>query len=393
MKRKLFSVIVLMAILALSFGLYACNKEPPAGSISNVGNESFKGQISEQSYESAEEAAKAFLTNELDGKTSKTKFVSYEKKKDVSREEIGKLPLGDIKASDVTSAEEGTITYEMSTVGRNTYAAEGLKDALLQTVYLLTVGDTIYYCVPEARNGEMISASYYKDFWDMNHFRNSTLRGEREIKMDIRENEYQAKVSVKVVMDVKFSENAAYMKSDVIIDASGKDAEIMASTIAASLDSSNFKNKEIYIVEKDDELLYCTKVGETWTAVDSIYRSFDDFFEALNKQVENIDHTYFIKTDTGFKVDVGKTDVFVSDFNAAFGQLLGSYNLKAEYTVEKERMKSFVFELSGGVSQDNASANISATTTETYTDYGTTTVTLPEGLSEYFENLDNPTEE
>ncbi len=392
MKRKLFSVILMIAIMTIAFGLSACNREPAVGSISNVGNESFKGQISEQSYTNTEEAAKAFLGNELEGKTSKTNFVSYDKKKDISREEIEKLPLGELSASDVTSAEEGTITYELITVGENTYAAES-DNTRTQTVYFLEVNGTYYYFVPEARNGEMISGSYYEDFWDLDHYRNCTMNSSMELKIDMEKDDLKVNASVKIIIDLMVSETAAYMKTNVTVEASGDNADELKGLLAGSLGGSALQNMEIYLVEKDGKLIGAMREGESWRTVTSMFDSMEDFYEEYNQQPEFLDHTYFVKTDTGFKIDPSKIKLYVSNYNPMFAQMLGSCELKAEYTVEKERMTSCVSEISASMSQNGAIVRMGANSYCNYKDYGATTVTIPEDLTKHLEALDKTTEE
>lgn len=389
MKRIKFSIIVTLIITALVFCLSACNlgdkKEPAVGSLSNVGNESFKGQISEESYTSKDDAAKAFLKNELEGKTTKTNFVSYAKSQDVPQEELEKLPLSDVvKLSDITSAEMGTITYELMVTGGTVSIAED-DSTRTQTIYFLFVGERCYYFVPEARNGEMLSNSYYKDFWDIDHYKNCTMTMTMGMSMDIRDSSHQVNGNVNITIEMSLCESGIHMKTATTSAAIGDDAAALEEMLKANF--AKVQDLETYIIEKDGKLWACVKNGDSWIANPSQYDSLGDFFIANNQQPAFLDYTFFVKTDTGFKLDSTKIEIFVANYNPAFAQMAGVADVKAEYFVENQRMKSSVVELSSSQTIEGATMTITVTGNADYKDYGSTTVTLPDDLVAYLESL------
>lgn len=383
-KLKIFSILI-CAILTFALCLSACGGESEVGSLSNVGNESFKGQISEQSYTDTEVAARAFLKNELDGKTSKTKFISYTKQQDISRDELEKLPLGEIKPSDVTSAEAGTVTYELTSGTGSLLADTEEESTRTHTIYILVVGDRCFYFVPEARNGEMLSNSYYKDLWNLDHYRNSTMTCAIETAVEASGNQGERlKFDMKISITMKLSETGIYMKMDTTIDASGDGAEELGSLLGGSMEAANL---ETYFIEKDGALWGCIKTESGWVAKVSEYTSVENFFLKNNQQPEFLDYTYFVKTDNGFRIDPTKIQLYVKNYNPAFQAMSNSIDMKAEYIIEDERLKSSVAEIKMEQNAEGAKMGLSMFVKCEYRDYGKTTVTLPADLTEYLETL------
>lgn len=383
-KLKFFAVMLAISLFAAMFAV-SCGDA--AGDVSNSGNESFKGQISEQSFTTTEEAAKAFLNDEIVGSSSKATFLSYEKTGDVSSSELGKLPLGDIKASDVKSAEAGKVTYRLETIGMKSLAAqEESEDNRTQTLYVLGVDDGFRYFVPAARTGEMITKSYYEDIWNGEHYLNATMASKIAFVIEMSEGGKQGKVDVEIGINIKICENAIWMNTTIDAEATGDGADQMEG-FADSL-TAMFKEQEIYVVEGEENLLGCVKTKDGWTSSPiSNASKISEWYEQNNQsQPAFFDYTYFEKTDDGFALAPEKFQLFLRKYGNIFNVLdeTGTQATgEATYTVKNEHLTKATVKMELSATIQTSTLSYKASALCDYSDYGKTTVTIPQDLSDF----------
>ncbi len=188
MKKRFVTILSLVCAFCLCFGLSACafggsdNKgnnpagggagsdeqgSDPTGGGSD-GKGLFIGTISEETFQSAEKAARGFLDTEISGIRMLTEFVSYHAERELSQDEIDSLELGEY-AQGLKKAEEGKVEYKQIT----SPSAEAATQT--RSVYILTYTDSYRYFAPPAKTGETLTASYFAAIMDEENYQNCTF--------------------------------------------------------------------------------------------------------------------------------------------------------------------------------------------------------------------------
>ena len=154
--KKLFAA-VLALILGLSC-LSACTVQ-----WGNSTGDTFAGKVSDEEFTTEDAAIQAFLKNELDGLSTKTELIGYEKEADLTAEELKQLPLGELAAEKIDHAERGTVSYRAAipSNGATPTAATDATDDDVKThgLYLLETEGSVRYFVPPTKVGEPITKS------------------------------------------------------------------------------------------------------------------------------------------------------------------------------------------------------------------------------------------
>jgi len=109
MKKKFIIIASVILIFVMCAAVFtACNKD-------NVPKDTFyKGTLSANSYASSEDAAVAFLANEVSGEATDAQYVSSTKQADLTSAEINELEISAEDKAKLTSAEKVVITYNVS---------------------------------------------------------------------------------------------------------------------------------------------------------------------------------------------------------------------------------------------------------------------------------------
>lgn len=166
MKKRLCLVFAL--VLTLAMMLSACS-----GGFKDV---NFDGAVSAESYSNADAAVKAFLADELEGDSASLELVKYEKTADLSAEEIEALPLGEIKSSEVKSAEKVMVSYSETLLSSQAIYSAASDATKQYEIYLLTMeNDEVRYFVPQAKEGDAVTKSEYDAVLNMGNFENVTI--------------------------------------------------------------------------------------------------------------------------------------------------------------------------------------------------------------------------
>lgn len=80
MKRKILALLLVAATAVACLAFTACGDPAPS--------ETYTGTVSEQSYTSSEEAANAFISNEIASSTDVAVYSGSNKEKDLTEEEV-----------------------------------------------------------------------------------------------------------------------------------------------------------------------------------------------------------------------------------------------------------------------------------------------------------------
>lgn len=368
MKKRMVAALCFATMLSCAFCFSSCGY-----------SETFEGTLSAKSYSTADEALNAFLKNEIDGDTTSCVFTEYEKSADLTAEQVAALPLGDLKAEDVESAETGTITYSTAASGAavsplavTTLSADpSLKQ---HEVTLLKTGGSYRYFVPATSNGEMITKSYYDDVFDVSKYANCTMTYKMTEKITFSGSGTEQlpfnNVDIDMKITMKLTESAVYFSF------------AMKGGEALSEDAEDNLNGEFYCVERDGKVVVYGKndAGEWSSEYSHAFGSFSSLSELVTIQdTTGLDHTYFEKTNKGFKLTEEKYAELIKN---VLGFSLGEkVSAEATYFVSEGRLSKMTMKMSFAVSESGISVSASASAEAVYKNFGSTKVELPADLT------------
>lgn len=335
-------------------------------------NEYFKGKLSEESYATSEAAAQAFLADELSGSTTKAEFVSYNKSGDITEAELKNYDLGDLDLSKVEKAEKGYVTYRLTAVGSAAASLASSSATRSQGVAMLLVEAKYRYFVPATGTGEMVTKSYFESMWDPQNYLNVTS----DMKMVIAMNASSANEShsMKMEMEIKLKATETAIEYTMSGDAS----------------LTGGRNIQAYIIEKDSALYMLMQTNGTWVHQKVIEgKTLAEYLLENSGEPEFFDYTYFEMTTDGYRLAPEKYQLYIENYsksNPAFAEFSNDgASGEATYIVKDGKISKATTTLTLKASEAGMGATITASAVCDYTDYGTTTVTLPADLQAYIE--------
>ena len=421
MKKKVLSAFALSLALCLSLGATACgdggnknnasmnNPAPsqPTGPVTPPVVDTYKGELSETSYDSVNSAQNAYLENEILGKATSVSSY-YFQDQEMAEEELLKV-RGDFTASGIITEEQisSVIKYLLC------YTDSDTSEELQKIMYLLELTDMSYrYFTPEIEEGETLTGSYYDSVAD------NTLSTGR--------------VTVKTTMSITmamYGEILGGEDTTQVINQSSTlyitpDAAYSKVTQKSSTDGQQAPDAtaEMYVVrsEKDPtKFINAMKsTGETSWTVD-YYPIEINFPKISTTDPEYLlcvlaasefglsDHSYFTKTAFGFTMNTDKEQQFMNDVMAATtisslgmsgGDLLDTITLqfkegsKTDFYVQNGALSKYAYDIAVDylikghtdpyISQDMKGTN-------SYSNYGTTNVTVPQDVLEAIAGFEN----
>lgn len=326
-------------------------------------SETYTGTLSEESYATTDAAAQAYLANEFDGNTTETTFVAYEKQKDLTAEEIATLSLGDVDPATVTSAEEGSVSYTV-TEKSDAVSLAATDDTRTQKVIIIVIGVKHYYYTPATDKGDSISKSYYESVMDLSNYANCTYVYTANVTTSASYQGQNMKMKATTKVTMKLCETGAYLSMSMTGD--GEPMET-----------------EIYLIATGTTLAAYVKADGAWAGSAAEYGSIAELLEMARQNQQFLDHTYFEKTSTGFKLTTDKFEIYVANMLHVSG--LNLSKAEANYYVSEGRLAKETMEISLSANAEGVSTSVKMSATGKYSDYGTTTVTIPADLQAYID--------
>lgn len=350
MKKKTFGTVLLSVIIAIAatFSLIGCGGGEATDN--HAPDNSFEGSISAQSYATVNAAAKAFLTEEINGKATTATFVAYEKSADLTEEEIAELNLGDdfeYAVEDIDSAESGVVSY-FDSVAR---AATDTKTARL---IIIKIGSVYWYYVPLFKNGDVLTNSYMDNILDFTKYRNMT---QTSVVKTVGKSGLMSSVTT-VTVTIKIAGDKVHFKQETLVNGETEITEYYF----------HFTSNAANVYEYDE-------YTQSWKRMlNGRYSSVDDVL----KEAFKYDASYFVKTTTGFKMNSDKLtqylDDVLSEIKTANCTVTGA---SADYYVKDGRLDSVVATVSMDVTTQGRTIKATSTSTATYSDFGTTEIEFP----------------
>lgn len=385
MKRttNYFKVLVFALVIALAFVFVGCGEKESSPKLSDkerndfvneIGgaSETFTGATSKEVYQTKEDAAKAFIAEEVVGE-KKANVVSVESKAVLNEESVNKLGIPEEDKAGIVSVEEVEVTYA---------AVSGLvssEPAQKITVYVIKYETNWKYFVPLPETGATISKTYYESVFDTTKFANSTyfyeLTMDMDIKMTYQGQTQKGKMTTILKQDIKYDEGRIYAKQYVLMDMSAFGQGKEEVTV------------EMYIEEVDGRMVCYIKNGYGWQQANLSAIGFNTLEELQPFANDYLDYTYFTKTAYGFELNKENGKKYAEQ---ALGQtgvqdLLDGGNMDmdmyAEYFVNEGALSGILLKgkLSISMSEEGVSMTMSGDMEAkgTCTNYGTTVVEKP----------------
>lgn len=347
--------IIAMAVMALCTVMFAA---------CGGGSETYVGSVSAESYESTEKMGEAFVAHEINGDTTTAQFVSYESEKQLTETEVEELSLPETAKTGLKSVEKGKVNYSVITAT----AARAAGETYWKGVYVLNYGETYKYYTPAVANGETLTKSYFDSVFYADNYKNVTMTAKAVAQSKVSYGGQSATMKSTVTYTYKITETAVYGDMTVAVSGSGM---------------SQKQTISFYITEVGGQLKIAASEGSNWYAANASdlgleINSIEEIYALSN---EGLDHTFFVKTSNGFKIDDEKVNAFLNqalegtEYESLFGSMKVSGD--ASYVVKDGKLASgsAAFTLNGNIQGINM--KVSSSATYKYTAFGTTEVTIP----------------
>ena len=339
-------------------------------------SETFKGAISENTYSTANDAATAFVNEELAGEAEAT-VQSVKSNGKVSESKLNSLIPADLLVGS-DSVEEIEVVYNLSTASAYTRSGGATPVSKTVKVYVIKYGVDWKYFTPAPINGDTITKSYYDSVFNTEKYLNCTFENNAEITIAISaDGEYMdMKMSTKQI--IKHANGKIYVEQTV--SSSGALAELeTAMTICVYLETVG--NEVVCYLKNPD--------GDEWIQCDLGMIGFNSLEQLVPFNDQYLDYTYFTKTSYGFALNQENSRRY---FMQALGASLEGMGLDlntdgvqldmfAEYYVAGGVLSGMRLDadVEWSIFEDGIMGTIkeSATTTLKCTDYGTTVIERP----------------
>ena len=329
-------------------------------------SDTFAGYVSETSYSTKEDTAKAFLQNELTGATAKPIYTGYTILEKITSKEVEELGITNLTDKVIRDAEKVKIDYICND------AETSAK------TYILNSTQGYLYFIPPQETGEALTNAYFNIVCDGNKYLNSTAT--TNINLRVISSQMTTESTYRQI--IYFDDDKAFFNQEL----PGFDTDIYFeernNSILIYIEDPNNKNGHFYTL---DELgrkhgvkyyVYLVKGSES-VNVDTLNKMKDivDFAFMLE-----LDASYFVKTDVGFSMTDDKyKEVCKFMAGEAFAEEIEKnweehhIHFRADYYVTDGRLSASRIVLTMSDGED-----IFALTLETrYTDFGSTEVVLP----------------
>ncbi len=372
------SVVCLSALVCIPA---ACKEKEPSNNTDNS-VDTFDGAFSAQSYDTDKAAVEGFLSTEISGDAVKAELVDFKEKSKLGSNELNALDKEFLDEGDeIVSGKSVEVTYKREKKTAVASLAEEEEPDLVFTVYIIEIspkGVTVHefrYYVPRAKDGDVLTKSYYEDLLDSAKYVNCTQVYTNVVKMTMPDEESETPKTKTTQMSsnytIKIADNAASLEM-VLPDYSALGPSVQLPT----------QKLWGYFENGDKFSVWASADGVTYTkAVTNPFASYGikDMESFAVMCLPKLDYSYYEKTDYGFKIQ----DDFITEYvTQALNEVTSGATVKAELRVYVSGGKVVKLEATSSVTMNVLGFNIGSSSEEKleFKDFGTTVVTKPEGI-------------
>ena len=352
-------------------------------------SDTFAGAVSEDSYSTPEDAAVAFVENEVVGEKN-AEIVNLVSKGDLSNSEVDDLEIPEEMAEGIQSVELIEVEYDISDYSVNASNVENLAKASTTSktykvkVYVIKYTVDWKYFVPMPVTGDTISKSYYDSVFDSSKYANCTFENTSIVtaEVDAKAEGQKQKMTMKIEMYqiVKYADNKVYFEQRTT---STQEGTGMETTTEESV-------LYAYMEEVDGRFVTYVKNGVDgyWTEGDLVMVGVSNMKELRPFYNQYLDYTYFTKEAYGFKLGQESAREYMRQAlsaTAGLGNLIDidtmDIDMYAEYYVNEGALSGMRMDAVIGMDMEQQGVKMvideRVETIAKCTDYGTTVVENP----------------
>ncbi len=269
-------------------------------------SETYTGSVSDESYDTTEEAATAYVEKELAG-NAEVSIINTVSKGTLSEKEVESLKIPAEDSENIVSVEAIEVEYSEESL---TAKEEGVTaTATLNTtrkvkVYIIKYESSFKYYTPCPVTGETINKSYYDSVFNSDEYKNCTYTTSMKISGSASSaSEGTVTLEMTTTQKALFSENAIYLEQ---------------TSSASMLGETNTETIYAYIVKEtllgeEQIVCYISEDNEEWFEASLTTIGFYSFEELTPFYDQYLDYTYFTKTDYGFKLDEDNAKQYITE--------------------------------------------------------------------------------
>lgn len=327
-------------------------------------SETYAGSVSKESYDTPDQAASAYVSNEVAGK-SIVQEIETVSMGELSENQINDLKLPEDLQENITSVEEFEVSYLLSKEAAAAISASD-KSKIVIKVYIIRYGQEYKYYTPCPVNGETITKSYYDSVFSYDKYSNCTF-----VK-----NSFLSLEAMGQTFEMTITQNIKRADGKILFE------QIISGhpMLVAQFASQAYVAAYMELDENGKATLTRVKTTEggswqtgylTGVTPETLVPFYDQY----------LDYTYFTKTDFGFALKDDNAEQYYKETIVAQGA--GQYlegaelNLYAEYYVLEGILSGMRMEYSATLDVNGATQTTTGENTMTCTDYGTTVVEKP----------------
>lgn len=355
--------------------------------------DTYKGKVLSKSYASKTEAVQGFLLDEINGAATEVAYVSEDSLGEIPATEYSNYDLGDIEAADILSIERVKVSY-----------LDG-EATLKKEVGIVTLSNATYrlLALPVVMNAPLTN-DYFQ------YIKDATLNAQSVTITMAPGTQYTSKTSMSFTMgDTSYSmesidtanEMRTYITPDVYYAYS---SGTTVTTSSMEPTTTNNYETELYVVRNTKnpaKFIQLMKTNGQWTADEYMVEytipgipSTDPRYLLTTcgaLELGLADHSYFERTQSGFTMNAEKENLFfdnvlssihmnglgnMDDFISGSGvNMTFTPGSRINYTVRNNRVHTYDYDMT--VQYNTLGMVLDMKGTVLYSNYGTTTVTVP----------------
>lgn len=386
-------LLALMMVVALMLSVTSCGGgesggvDPDAGRedfIASLGgvSETFKGSVSTVEYDTAEEAASAFVVEEVIGE-KEANIVSAESKGELDSAAITALNIPEEYSEGILAVEKYEVEYSVLAGGDEAVSGENTK----VTVYIIKYEGAWKYFTPAPVTGETITKAYYDSVFSSDKFKNCTYKNETSMEMliDVSAGGQSQSIELTITMTqlMKFSEGKIYLEQICTTESSDP-------MYAEMIDIGD--DMKAYFETVDGNMVCYVWQNNQWVRGSVHATGFGSLSDLTPFNDQYIDYSYFTKADFGFKLADENADRYVEQLFSAVSDMAQSMgggdldmDMYAEYYVADGALTGMRMDLELNMEMSESGYSMEFVTdaysTIVCSDYGTTVIDRPAGIN------------
>lgn len=376
--KMLFKCLTLAMATTLALGATGCSlfekseEKKEQEFIQTLGgvSETYKGEVSNSSYDNKESAAQAYVREQVVGEQS-ANIVSTTSQGTLSNEQVTALQLPAEVQDGIVSVEKMQVEYSTAELS---YTNTSTQNKTV-TVYVIKYATDWKYYTPAPITGETISKSYYDSVFNAEKYKNCTFTNTMTINMSLA---MVINIELTMTQTVKHEDGKIFMEQTMSFSALGEE-------------ESEYLGLYIDETGSSTECYVKTSAESTWQSASLRQAGFNSVDELRPFYDSYLDYSYFTKTEYGFRMDDENAKQYIQE-------TLEAEDALKEFLEEGNGLDMDLFVkyyvcggVLSGIRQDaDFDMNIKISEEESVTvavklvnetickDYGTTTVTKPQ---------------